>query len=130
MENYIVNTFVHISLDADILPHLLEFYKVNKTFKIYVYHSTSFSSEILKVSHYLECGLYPFYPCFHDFITCRHYYINKQHMVLRLNKIFGVHDMRYGQSLDWDDPVRRTWQPTPVFLPGKYHVLGCRVRHD
>ena len=34
MENYIVNTFVHISLGADILPHLLEFYKVNKTFKI------------------------------------------------------------------------------------------------
>ena len=96
MENYIVNTFVHISLGADILPHLLEFYKVNKTFKIYVYHSTSFSSEILKVNHYLECGLYPFYPCFHDFITCRHYYINKQHMVLRLNKIFGVYDMRCG----------------------------------
>lgn len=27
MENYIINTFVHIFLNADILPHLLEFLK-------------------------------------------------------------------------------------------------------
>ena len=25
------------------------------------------------------------------------------------------------QSLDWEDPWRRKWQPTPVFLPGKPH---------
>ena len=23
------------------------------------------------------------------------------------------------QSLGWEDPWRRTWQPTPVFLPGE-----------
>jgi len=25
------------------------------------------------------------------------------------------------QSLGWEDHLRRTWQPTPVFLPGKPH---------
>ena len=24
-------------------------------------------------------------------------------------------------SLGWEDPLRRKWQPTPVFLPGKSH---------
>ena len=23
------------------------------------------------------------------------------------------------QSLSWEDPWRRAWQPTPVFLPGE-----------
>ena len=23
------------------------------------------------------------------------------------------------QSLDWEDPLRRKWRPTPVFFPGK-----------
>ena len=44
------------------------------------------------------------------------------------------------QSLDWEDPRRRAWQPTPVFLPGESHgqrsLVGCspwgsqRVGHD
>ena len=25
------------------------------------------------------------------------------------------------QSLDWEDPLRREWKPTPVFVPGKSH---------
>ena len=25
------------------------------------------------------------------------------------------------QSLGWEDPRRRKWQPTPAFLPGKCH---------
>ena len=42
-------------------------------------------------------------------------------------------------ALGQEDPWRRKWQPTPVFLPGKFHgqrSLGvyspwsCRVRHD
>ena len=24
-------------------------------------------------------------------------------------------------SLSWEDPLRRAWQPTPVFLPGEFH---------
>ena len=28
---------------------------------------------------------------------------------------------RQAQSLGWEDPPRRKWQPTPVFLPGKSH---------
>ena len=43
------------------------------------------------------------------------------------------------QSLGWEDPWRRKWQPTPVFLPGEFHgqrslvgysPWGCRVRHN
>ena len=26
-----------------------------------------------------------------------------------------------GQSLSWEDPHRRKWQPTPAFLPGESH---------
>ena len=25
------------------------------------------------------------------------------------------------QSLDQEDPWRRKWQPTPVFMPGEFH---------
>ena len=25
------------------------------------------------------------------------------------------------QSLGWEDPCRRKWQPIPKFLPGKFH---------
>ena len=25
------------------------------------------------------------------------------------------------QSLSWEDPLGRAWQPTPVFLPGESH---------
>ena len=25
------------------------------------------------------------------------------------------------QSLAWEDPWRRAWQPTPAFLPGEFH---------
>ena len=24
-------------------------------------------------------------------------------------------------SLDWEDPLEKKWQPTPVVLPGKFH---------
>ena len=39
------------------------------------------------------------------------------------------------QSLGWEDPQRREWLPTPVFLPGEshgqrslvgYHLWGCK----
>ena len=25
-------------------------------------------------------------------------------------------------SLGWEDPLEKEWQPTPVFLPGKFHI--------
>ena len=43
------------------------------------------------------------------------------------------------RSLGWEDPLRREWKPTPVFVPGKshgqrspmdYHTWGREVRHD
>ena len=44
------------------------------------------------------------------------------------------------QSQDWEDPLERKWQPTPVFLPGKSHrqrslvdysPLSCqRIAHE
>ena len=51
----------------------------------------------------------------------------------------SMQETRIG-SLDQDNPWRRKWQPTPVFLPGKFHEQsslvgyspwGCkRVRYD
>ena len=26
------------------------------------------------------------------------------------------------RSLGWEDPLEKEWQPTPVFLPGKFHI--------
>ena len=37
----------------------------------------------------------------------------------------------WAQSLGWEDPLRRKWQPAPVFLPGKSHgqrTVGATVR--
>ena len=35
------------------------------------------------------------------------------------------------RSLGWEDPLRRAWQSTPVFLPGESHgqrsLVGYRV---
>ena len=35
-------------------------------------------------------------------------------------------------SLGWEDPWRRKWQPTPVFLTGESQgwgsLVGCRLR--
>ena len=28
------------------------------------------------------------------------------------------------QSLGWEEPWRREWQPTPVFWPGEFHGQG------
>ena len=25
------------------------------------------------------------------------------------------------RSLNWEDPLEKKWQPTPVFLPGEFH---------
>ena len=33
-------------------------------------------------------------------------------------------------SLDWEDPWRRKWQPTPVFLSGKSHGQRNMVSHS
>ena len=32
-----------------------------------------------------------------------------------------------GSIPGWEDPQRRKWQPTPVFLPGKSHVQRSLV---
>ena len=34
------------------------------------------------------------------------------------------------QSLGWEDPRRRKWQPTPVFLPGKSHGERSLAGHS
>ena len=37
------------------------------------------------------------------------------------------------QSLGWEDPLKREWQPTPVFLPREFHGQTMelqRVQHD
>ena len=34
------------------------------------------------------------------------------------------------QSLDWEDPLGREWQPTPVFLPGEFHGQRSLVSYS
>ena len=34
------------------------------------------------------------------------------------------------QSLGWEDPWRRKWQPTPVLLPGEFHWQRSRVGYS
>ena len=34
------------------------------------------------------------------------------------------------QSLGWENPWRRKWQPTPVFLPGKFHGQSSLVGYS
>ena len=43
------------------------------------------------------------------------------------------------RSLDWEDPVEKEWQSTPVFMPGESHRVknllgyspwGQKFRHD
>ena len=34
------------------------------------------------------------------------------------------------QSLGWEDPRRKKWQPTPVILPGKFHGLRSLVGYS
>ena len=41
----------------------------------------------------------------------------------------GVHEMQV-QSLEWEDPWRRKWQPTPIFLPGKSHGQKSLTGHS
>ena len=34
------------------------------------------------------------------------------------------------QTLGWDDPLERKWQPSPVFLPGKFHGQGSLAGYN
>ena len=54
--------------------------------------------------------------------------------VNNLPAVLEIQEM-WVQSLGWEDPLRRAWQPTSVFLPGKSHgqrsvagysPLGCK----
>ena len=40
-------------------------------------------------------------------------------LVAQLVKNLPVMQETWVQSLGWEEPWRREWQPTPVFLPGK-----------
>ena len=42
-------------------------------------------------------------------------------VVLVVNKPANAGDTRDVSSLGWEDPLSRKWQPTQVFLPGKFH---------
>ena len=33
-------------------------------------------------------------------------------------------------SLDWEDPWRREWLPTPISLPGKFHGQRSLVEYS
>ena len=42
-------------------------------------------------------------------------------LVVQMVKNLPAMQETWIQSLDWKDPWRRKWQPTPVFLPGEFH---------
>ena len=42
-------------------------------------------------------------------------------LVAQLVKNLPVMQETWVQSLGWEEPWRREWQPTPVFLPGESH---------
>ena len=47
-------------------------------------------------------------------------WIGKCRLAQRLKCLPAVQET-WVQSLGWEDPWRRKWQPTPVFLPGESH---------
>jgi len=56
------------------------------------------------------------------------------HIIRRLPAMWET----WVQSLGWEDPWRKKWQPTPLFLPGGSHgqrslvgysLKGCRAGH-
>ena len=54
----------------------------------------------------LHCMSFPFTSCF---------------LVAHSVKSLPVMQDTRVQSLSWEDPLRRDWHPTPVFLPGESH---------
>ena len=61
-------------------------------------------------------------------------------MVAQTVKSLPAMQETWVQSLGQEDPLRREWLPTPIFLPEEFHgqrsLAGCspwgrkRVRHD
>ena len=59
-------------------------------------------------------------------------------MAQRVKRLLAMQETGV-RSLGREDPRRRKWKPTPVFLPGDFHgqrslvgnsPWGCRVRHN
>ena len=61
-------------------------------------------------------------------------------LVIQMVKNWAAMRETWVHSLGWEDPLKDTWQPTPVFLPGEFpwsekpgrlQSMGSqRVRHD
>ena len=41
-------------------------------------------------------------------------------LVAQIKNLPAVQETRV-RSLGWEDPLRRKWQPIPIFLPGEFH---------
>ena len=51
-------------------------------------------------------------------------------MLAQLLKNFPAVQETWVQSLGWEGPWRRKWQPVPVFLPGEFHGQGNLVGYS
>ena len=51
-------------------------------------------------------------------------------LVAQMVKNLPAMQVTWVQSLGWEDPRRRKWQPTPVFLPGESHERRNLVGHS
>ena len=65
--------------------------------------------------------------------TC-YYYMDFQGGTMVKNLLANAGDVRDLGPWVWKIPLDIPWQPTPVFLPGKFHgqrsLVGCRIKHD
>ena len=57
-------------------------------------------------------------------------YLQRASMVVQMVKNLPVVQETRVQSLGREDPWRREWQPTPVFLPGESHGPRSLVRYN
>ena len=50
-------------------------------------------------------------------------------MAQRVKRLPAVQETQV-QSVGWEDPVEKKWQPTSVLLPGKFHGLRSLVGYS
>ena len=69
------------------------------------------------------CTYIHIYVCVYVYVHLRHHPLLEGRHTPSVKNLPAVQETQV-QSLGWEDPWRREWQPTPIFLPGE--SLGQR----
>ena len=56
--------------------------------------------------------------------------LNRTEVVAKMVKNLPAMWETQVQSLGWEDPLEKKWQPTPVFLPGEFHEQRSLVGYS